>query len=100
LLREQTPVVWDIAKKDGALVAWLASMVEPYSAFGRLRGDGVLPADDEAAALSVLSDLAGAWTGIEPSDDIPGITRRLLQNYSLRAADSLQLAALIIWSGK
>jgi hypothetical protein len=50
--------------------------------------------------LAVLSELADAWTEIEPSDDIREITRRLLQNYPLRATDSLQLAAAVVWSGK
>lgn len=96
----QTSVVRDIAKKDGALVVWWGSTVETYSAFARIRRDSVLWADDEASALLVLSELAAAWTEIEPSDDIREITRRLLQNYPLRAADSLQLAAAIVWSGK
>jgi len=96
----QTSVVWDIAKKDGALVVWWGSIVESYSAFARLRRDGLFPSDDEAAALLVLTELAGAWTEIEPSTDIREITRRLLQNYPLRAADSLQLAAAIVWSNK
>lgn len=96
----QTPVVRDIAKKDGAIVVWWGCLVEAYSAFARLRRDSVYPANDEAAALSILSELAGAWTEIQPSDDIREITRRLLQNYPLRAADSLQLAAAIVWSDK
>ena len=97
---EQTQTVRDIAKKDGALVVWWGSIVESYSAFARLRRDRALSPEGEAKTLAVLSELSGAWTEIEPSDDIREITRRLLQNYPLRTADSLQLAAAIVWSDK
>jgi len=97
---EQTQIVRDIAKKDGALVVWGGSIVESYSAFARLRRDRSLSPDDEAEGLTVLSELADSWTEIEPSDDIREITRRLLQNYPLRAADSLQLAAALVWCDK
>lgn len=96
----QTETVRDIAKKDGSLVAWWGSVVEAYSAFARLRRDKILTLEHESDALTVLSELTDAWTEIEPSDDIREITRRLLQNYPLRAADSLQLAAAVVWSGK
>lgn len=97
---ERTQIVRDMAKKDGALVVWWGSIVEAYSAFARLRRDRLLSPDDEAEGLAVLSELAEAWTEIEPSDDIREITRRLLQNYPLRAADSLQLAAALVWCDK
>lgn len=97
---EQSPSVGDIAKKDGALVVWWGSIVESYSAFARLRRDKALSLEDETEGLAVLSELADAWTEIEPSDDIREITRRLLQNYPLRAADSLQLASALVWADK
>jgi hypothetical protein len=96
----QTETVRIIAKGDGAFVAWWGSIVETYSALARLKHDKILSSDDEAEAVAVLSELADTWTEIEPSDDIREITRRLLQNYPLRAADSLQLAAAVVWSDK
>ncbi len=97
---EQTQIVRDLAQKDGAFIVWWGSIVESYSAFARLRRDRSLSPDDEGEVLTVLSELADAWTEIEPSDDIREITRRLLRNYPLRAADSLQLAAAIVWCDK
>ncbi len=97
---EQTQTVRDIAKKDGALAVWWGSMVEAYSAFARLRRDKILISENEGQALAVLSELTDVWSEIEPSDDIREITRRLLQNYPLRAADSLQLAAALVWCDK
>ena len=97
---KETPSIQSIAKKDGMLVVWWGSIVECYSAFGRLRRDGFLNPQEETQALAVLSQLVGVWTEIEPSDEIRNITRRLIQNYPLRAADSLQLAAANVWAEK
>jgi predicted nucleic acid-binding protein len=92
--------VHDIAKMDGAIAVWWGSIVECYSAFGRLRRDGFLNPEEDAELLSILNELAAVWTEIKPSDEVRDITRRLLQNHSLRAADSLQLAAAIVWADK
>jgi len=97
---QQTRIVQDIAKKDGAIVVWWGTLVECYSAIARMRRDGSLSASEHSEVLAVLSELAESWTEIEPSDDIRDITRRLLQNYPLRAADSLQLAAAVVWADK
>jgi uncharacterized protein len=96
----QTRAVQDIAKKDAAIVVWWGTLVECYSAFSRLRRDGILTSKDEAQIRALLGELSGAWTEIEPSDDIRDITFRLLRNYPLRAADALQLAAAVVWAEK
>ncbi len=97
---QETRSIQDIAKKDAMIVVWWGSIVECYSAFGRLRRVGILTPQEEIQVLAVLSQLKGVWTEIEPSDEIRDITRRLFQNYPLRAADSLQLAAAIVWAEK
>ena len=97
---KETRPIQNIAKKDGMIVVWWGSIVECNSAFGRLRRDGFLKPQEETQALALLSELAGVWTEIEPSDEIRNITRRLIQNYPLRAADSLQLAAANVWAEK
>lgn len=97
---QETRSIQDIAKKDEMIVVWWGSIVECYSAFGRLRRDGILNLQEEIQVLAVLSQLKGVWTEIEPSDEIRDITRRLFQNYPLRATDSLQLAAAIVWAEK
>jgi uncharacterized protein len=96
----QTRTVQDIAKKDGALVVWWGTLVECYSAFSRLRRDGALTTKEDTQIRALLASLADTWTEIEPSDDIRDITLRLLQNYPLRAADALQLAAAVVWAEK
>ena len=97
---EMSPVIAEIARKDSGLVVWWGTQVEVYSAFARQKRDGSISTASETASLSILSELADFWTEIEPSDEIRDIARRILQIHPLRAADSLQLAAAILWSGK
>ena len=47
-----------------------------------------------------MQPLAGAWEEIAPSEIVHSAAQRLLRNHSLRAADSLQLAAAWIASGQ
>lgn len=96
----QTKILQDIAKKDNAIVVWWGSLVECYSAFARLRRDGALKFEEEEQLRGILAYLSDTWTEIEPSEDIRDITGRLLLNHPLRSADSLQLAAAIVWADK
>lgn len=96
----QTRVVQGIAEKDGALVVWWGSLIECYSAFARLYRDGFLRVQEEEQVREVLFSLADVWTEIGPGEDIRDIALRLLLNHPMRAADSLQLAAAIIWTDK
>lgn len=91
--------VQEIAQ-DGSLAAWWGTVVECRSAFARLRREGVLSTDDEDDLGSLLEMLSTNWTEIEPSDEVRAIAGRLLLNHPLRAADSLQLAAALVWAGK
>ena len=89
-----------IAAEDGSLAVWWGSVVECLSAFARLRREGVLSTGDEDDLRELLGMLSSSWTEIEPSDEIRAIAGRLLLAHPLRAADSLQLAAALVWAGK
>lgn len=95
-----TKVVRDIAKKDGAIVVWWGSLIECYSAFARLYREGFLKPPEEEQVAEVLFSLSTSWTEIEPGEDIKDIALRILRNHPLRAADSMQLAAAIVWADK
>jgi len=95
-----TKAVQDIAKKDNAIVVWWGSLIECYSAFSRLYREGFLKFQEEEQVRNVLSSLSSVWTEIKPGEDIRDIAMRLLLNHPLRAADSLQLAAAIVWTDK
>ncbi|MFV1951504.1 MAG: type II toxin-antitoxin system VapC family toxin [Nitrospinota bacterium] len=96
----QTKVIRNISGQDGAIVAWWGSTIECYSAFARLRRERLLNNREEEQLRNVLNMLSGSWTEIKPSQDIRNLAARLLLLHPLRAADSLQLAAALVWAEK
>jgi predicted nucleic acid-binding protein len=98
LLESQTALVKEITEEDGAIVAWWATPVEVCSAFARLRREEELTQPAEGQARQVLASLAVEWTEIEPSRKVRETAERVLLLHPLRAADSLQLAAALVWS--
>lgn len=80
-------------EEDAELLVWWGSPIECASAFARLRRDGILSAEDEEVALSMLAALRDAWYEIQSGDGLRGQALRLLRLHPLRTADSLQLAA-------
>ena len=82
------------------MVAWWGSPVECFSAFSRLRRDNLLSASEEDRVRQLIHMLSTSWTQREPSQDIRDMAGRLLRLHPLRAADSLQLAAALIWAEK
>ncbi len=78
-------------------VVWWASRVEVHSAVARLHRVGKLKDTEKKGALSRLEVLSRAWREIVPADPLRDLATRLLDTYELRAADSLQLAAALVW---
>jgi predicted nucleic acid-binding protein len=96
----KTKMVRNVSERDGAIVAWWGSTIECYSAFARLRRDKMLNYNEEEQLRNLLQMLSDSWTEIKPSQDIKNTSGRLLLLHPLRAADSLQLAAALIWAEK
>ncbi len=96
----RTKFVKAILKKDDGMVVWWGSLIECYSAYARLRRDGFLNSNEEDQIRRLFAILSDTWTEIEPSEDVRLTAGRLLLLHPLRAADSLQLAAALIWAGK
>ena len=87
-LRRFTPVVW-----------W-GSTVEVHSAICRmLRAKEITSNERQGATLRLLM-LSRGWSEILPSEDLRELAMQLLDQYALRAADSLQLAAALVWCGQ
>ena len=95
----ESPAVRDLLREDGALAVWWGSSVECQSAFARVRREGALHTAQEEEARAVLRSLATVWTEIQPVEDVRALCSRLLLTHPLRAADALQLAAAIVWTG-
>ena len=96
----RTRLIQDIIKKDESMVVWWGSPIECFSAFARLRRDNILNVSEEEQMRQIIHMLSTSWTEIEPSQDIRDMAARLLRIHPLRAADSLQLTAALIWAGK
>lgn len=98
LLESQTALLKEITEEDGAIVAWWATPVEVCSAFARLRREGTLTQPAESQARQVLASLVMEWTELAPSRKVRETAERALLLHPLRAADSLQLAAALVWA--
>lgn len=84
-LRRSSPVVW-----------WAAA-VEISSAIARSLRRGSIDSREAREALASMDRLRWMWQEISPGDAVRDEACRLLGRYPLRAADSLQLAAAMVW---
>ena len=78
-------------------VVWWGTLVEVHSAIRRAHSLGKLNDQERAKALSRLELLSRGWREILPDDALRDLARQLLDAHDLRAADSLQLAAALVW---
>lgn len=99
LEQPMTPVAVRHYEADPEMAVWWATPVECASAFARLRRAGVLDEREEARALEILRALGEAWHEVLPGGALREVALRLLRVHPLRAADALQLAAALEWSG-
>ncbi len=88
-----------ILRADQSIVVWWGTILECVSAFARRRREGVLDAEGEASAQTVLAGLATSWTEVSPSSPVRDTAERLLAVHPLRSLDALQLAAGLVWAG-
>jgi predicted nucleic acid-binding protein len=81
-------------------IVWWGSFIEVRSAICRLHRESKLRDGDKDRAVSRLLDLSHGWKEILPSDRLRILAIELLDKCSLKASDSLQLAASLIWCGE
>jgi hypothetical protein len=80
-----------LVEEDSAMVAWWATPIECYSAFARLRRDGVLDSAEEGQTREVMATLMSQWTEVTLSTAVRESAGRALLLHPLREADSFQL---------
>jgi uncharacterized protein len=85
-----------LLEQDPEVIIWWGTPVEIASALARREREAALSADDVSRALTLARELTDSWHEIMPSDAVRRTAERLLRVHSLRAADSLQLAAALI----
>ncbi len=81
------------------MTVWWATPVECASAIARHRRVGTLSAADEDSAFELLDRLSSVWYEIQAGQLIRSYAFRVLRVHPLKAADALQLAAALVWSG-
>lgn len=91
-----SPWAMSLARRFSPAV-WWATPVEIHSAIARVRRAGGL--DDSATQLALrrVHAMHRDWHEVSPSDEARDMAVAVLDRYPLRAADSLQLAAALIW---
>ena len=87
-----------VVRSDEDIMVWWGTRLECLSALARRRREGILSADDEYKAKTVLLTLDAVWSEILPSERVRKRAERLLGIHPLRAADALQLASALIWA--
>lgn len=96
-VQEQTSNHAKALAKQFAPVVWWGTPVEIHSAVARLHRAGELNNVAKQVALDRLLVVSHGWREILPSDKLRDQAETLLDTYSMRAADSLQLAAAMVW---
>ena len=79
------------------IVVWWGTLVEARSAFARLAGEARLSSSERVAAIRMLNQLRGSWDEILPSEKVRSLAEDLPDQYGVRGADALQLAAALVW---
>lgn len=79
-----------------AVVAWWASEVEILSGLSRLRRMGDISHEQFAAGKKLATIVAGDWSPLNLTASIVPDASSMLEQYPLRAADALQVAAALV----
>jgi hypothetical protein len=72
-------------------------VVESRSALTRLLREGKLSANGLQQAIARLDAQSQSWLEVLPSDKVKNLAVSMPEQYNLRALDSFQLAAALVW---
>ncbi|MFZ0704898.1 MAG: type II toxin-antitoxin system VapC family toxin [Candidatus Korobacteraceae bacterium] len=78
-------------------VVWWGTSLEIAAALARLLRIRQVDVAAWTQAKLLAKKLSDDWTVIQPSENLRTQAEQILENYDLRAADSLQFAAALIW---
>lgn len=101
LVREPaTATLLNLLRDDENITVWWGTRVECASALSRKMRDGGLNTAADVRARVVLDRLARSWSEVQPTERVRSLAQRLLAAHALRAADALQLASALVWTGE
>jgi predicted nucleic acid-binding protein len=86
-----------LARRYARMVVWWGTRVEAFGSLARLRREGSLSEDAFRQTRARLSVLSRSWAEILPVESVREQAEELLARYGVRAADSFQLAAALVW---
>jgi predicted nucleic acid-binding protein len=84
-------------RETDRVVVWWGTTVEVRSAISRLHGEGVITPKGRQQVLARFEVLREEWHEITPSEKARRLAEALPDTYGLRALDSFQLAAALVW---
>lgn len=84
-------------RQSNRIVVWEGATVEIRSALARLHSNGEIDAAGLQFALKKLEAMRRGWHEIVTGDKLRSIAEDLPDTYGLRALDSFQLAAALVW---
>ena len=84
-------------RETARVVVWWGTTVEVRSAISRLHREAVITVKGRQQALARLELLRQEWYEITPSAQARRLAEDLPDSYGLRALDSFQLAAALVW---
>lgn len=96
--QECSPVAASILASDAQAATWWGTPVELASAAARLRTMGEIDDAGYASIASKIGPLALDAEEVQPSEEVRQTALRLIRTHNLRASDSLQLAAALVWA--
>ena len=78
-------------------VVWWATGVEVRSAISRLRRTKEITETEGRWGIARLNELRRSWREVLPANEVRELAEKLVDKHDLRAGDSLQLAAALVW---
>jgi predicted nucleic acid-binding protein len=87
-----------LLRLDPTQAVWYFTRSEVVSALQRRHREGLLDEDELRVANSRLERFAARWIEIIGFEAVRAEAERVLRVHPLRTADSLQLAAAIVWA--
>lgn len=84
-------------RSTSRVIVWWGTSIEVRSAISRLNQENFIDAKGLQFALTRLEIIRRKWAEIVPSEKLRNIAENLPDAYGLRALDSCNLAAALVW---
>ena len=94
-----TQFLLELKKSDDEMVVWWGTETECLSALARREREGGLDRAAVSLAEGNLAKILSRSYEVQPTTEVRRMARRLLMTHPLRAADALQLASALFFSG-